>query len=53
VAEAKAAREAFLTSTTNDLLPIVRIDDDVIGNGEPGLLSLRLRERYLAHAAAK
>ncbi|MBV8736868.1 MAG: D-amino-acid transaminase [Alphaproteobacteria bacterium] len=53
VAEAKAAREAFLTSTTLDLLPVVRIDDDVISNGEPGLLTLRLRERYLAHAAAK
>ncbi len=52
VAEAKTAREAFLTSTTNDLLPIVRIDDDVIGNGAPGPLTLRLRERYLAHAAA-
>jgi D-alanine transaminase len=53
VAEAKAAREAFLTSTTNDLLPVVRIDDDIIGNGEPGFLTLRLRERYLAHVAAQ
>ncbi len=52
VAETKTAREAFLTSTTNDLLPVVRIDDDVVGNGAPGLLTLRLRERYLAHAAA-
>ena len=52
VAEAKAAREAFLTSTTLDLLPVVRINDDIVGNGAPGLLTLRLRERYLAHAAA-
>jgi len=51
-AEAKAAREAFLTSTTVDLLPVVRIDDQVVGNGAPGLLTLRLRELYLAHAAA-
>jgi D-alanine transaminase len=51
VAEAKAAREAFLTSTTADLLPVVRIDDDTVGNGAPGLLTLRLRRLYLAHAA--
>jgi D-alanine transaminase len=52
VVEAKAAREAFLTSTTTDLLPVVRIDDDSVGNGAPGLLTLRLRELYLAHVAA-
>lgn len=52
VAEAKAAREAFLTSTTADLLPVVRIDGDPIGSGVPGPLSRRLREFYLAHAAA-
>jgi D-alanine transaminase len=52
VAEAKAASEAFLTSTTVDLLPVVRIDGDPIGGGVPGPLSRRLRESYLAHAAA-
>ncbi len=52
VVEAKAAREAFLTSTTADLLPVVRIDDAPIGNGKPGLLTERLRAAYLAHAAA-
>jgi D-alanine transaminase len=51
VAEAKAAREAFLTSTTADLLPIIRIDGCAIGDGVPGPLSRRLRELYLAHAA--
>jgi D-alanine transaminase len=52
LAEAKAAREAFLTSTTVDLLPVVRIDGDPVGGGAPGPLSRRLRECYLAHAAA-
>ncbi len=52
VAEAKAAREAFLTSTTAELLPIVRIDGDPVGDGRPGPLSRRLREFYLAHAAS-
>jgi D-alanine transaminase len=53
VAEAKAAREAFLTSTTNFVLPVVRIDDTPIGNGHPGSIALRLRAAYDAHTAAQ
>jgi D-alanine transaminase len=53
VAEARAAREAFLTSTTAELLPIVRIDGEPVGDGKPGPLSRKLREGYLAHAAAR
>ena len=50
--EAKAAREAFLTSTTADLLPVVRIDDTPVGEGRPGPLARQLRAAYFAHAAA-
>jgi D-alanine transaminase len=50
VEEAKGASEAFLTSTTVDLLPVVRIDGQSVGNGMPGPLSRRLRDCYLAHA---
>jgi D-alanine transaminase len=52
VAEAKAAREAFATSTAIDLLPIVRIDGEPVADGRPGPLAQRLRAWYLAHAAA-
>jgi D-alanine transaminase len=52
VEEAKAAREAFLTSTTVDLLPVVRIDGAPVGDSKPGPLSRKLRAAYLAHAAA-
>jgi D-alanine transaminase len=52
VEEAKAAREAFLTSTTADLLPVVRIDGAPVADGRPGPLSCKLRAAYLAHAAA-
>ncbi|HTZ36066.1 MAG TPA: D-amino-acid transaminase [Stellaceae bacterium] len=52
VAEAKYACEAFLTSTTADLLPVVAIDGDPVGDGKPGPLSSRLRAAYLTHAAA-
>src|SRR5437867_7652760 len=53
VAEAKAAREAFLTSTTADLLPVVRIDGAPVGEGKPGSLSRKLRAAYFAHALAR
>jgi D-alanine transaminase len=51
LAEALAAREAFITSATNFVMPVVRIDGKPIGNGAPGLLSLRLRAEY--HSAAE
>jgi D-alanine transaminase len=51
VEEAKAAREAFITSATNIVMPVVKIDDKPIGNGAPGLLSLRLRAEF--HSAAE
>ena len=50
VDEAKAAREAFITSTTNLVRPVTQIDDAVIGNGEPGETSRRLLGLYLAYA---
>jgi D-alanine transaminase len=51
VAEAQAAREAFITSATNFVMPVVRIDSKPIGNGAPGLLSLKLRAEF--HTAAE
>jgi len=36
------AKEAFLTSTTKRILPIVQVDDRIIGNGKPGPVSLSL-----------
>lgn len=47
VAEAKSAREAFLTSTSSLILPVTRIDDAVVANGKPGSISRRLLEHYL------
>jgi len=52
VAEAKAAREAFLTSASNFLVPVVRIDDTSIGGGVPGPVTRRLIEAYASYAAA-
>lgn len=45
--EAKAADEAFITSATTFVMPVVQIDDTTIGLGQPGPLTKRLREIYL------
>jgi len=50
VAEVKTAREAFISSTTNFVVPVVRIDDTPVGEGRPGPLALRLRALYATHA---
>lgn len=44
VAEAKAAREAFISSATTIALPVVAIDGDPVANGHPGSVTLSLRE---------
>jgi D-alanine transaminase len=49
LAEAQAAREAALSSTSSLLLPVVAIDDRTVGNGHPGTLVRRLMELYDAH----
>ncbi len=46
-AEAKAAEEAFITSATNLVMPVVGIDDARIGTGVPGPLTARLRQLYI------
>lgn len=50
VAEAKAAREAFLTSTTAYVTPVVKIDGNVISDGAPGPVTRRLQELYRDYA---
>jgi D-alanine transaminase len=48
--EAYAAREAFVTSATQFVMPVVRIDGRPVGNGAPGLIASALRRDYHAHA---
>lgn len=45
--EAYAADEAFLTSASNFVLPIVEIDGKRIGGGQPGPVARKLREIFL------
>jgi D-alanine transaminase len=48
--EAMRAREAFLSSSSSFVLPITRIDGKPVGEGEPGPMTRRLREIYVAAA---
>jgi len=52
VDEAIAAKEAFITSASSFVLPVVTIDGVQIADGQPGALTKRLREVYLAFAQA-
>ena len=40
------ADEAFLTSTTREIVPIVRVDDASIGTGHPGPVTRALLDGY-------
>ena len=50
VDEAKAARETFVTSATSFVTPVTQIDNEVIGNGKAGSVSLRMLDAYIAYA---
>lgn len=50
VEEAQAADEAFITSATTIVMPVVKIDGKLVGNGNPGSVSMRLRQLYLEEA---
>jgi D-alanine transaminase len=51
VKEALAAREAFLTSATNGVMPIVQIDGKKIGSGKPGPVATALRAGLISAQA--
>ena len=50
VEEAFQAREAFITSASQVVLPVVRIDGHSVGNGAPGLITTALRRDYHRYA---
>jgi len=47
IEEAKAADEAFITSASSFVMPVVEIDGVTLGDGKPGKVAPRLREIYL------
>lgn len=51
VAEAKAAREAFITAASTVVMPVVRIDGEAVANGHPGSVARMLRAEF--HGSAE
>ena len=52
VDEAKNAAEAFITSASSFVIPVIGIDGEAIGTGKPGAITSRLREIYIESARA-
>ena len=52
VAEALAAKEAFITSASLFVQPVVSIDGKTVASGKPGPMATRLREIYIDFARA-
>ncbi|PIR69400.1 MAG: amino acid aminotransferase [Candidatus Niyogibacteria bacterium CG10_big_fil_rev_8_21_14_0_10_46_36] len=50
--EIKQVSEAFLTATNKEILPVVRINKYVIGDGKVGLHTKELMSRFRAHTAS-
>jgi D-alanine transaminase len=52
VEQAKSAREAFISAATNFAMPVIAIDGVKVGDGQPGPVTKRLRQAYIAQAKA-
>ena len=50
--EAYGAREAFITSASQIVLPVIRIDGRTIGDGTPGPVAISLRRQFHRYAEA-
>jgi D-alanine transaminase len=48
--EAYRAREAFITSASQIVLPVIRIDGRTIGDGKPGPVAMSLRQQFHRYA---
>jgi D-alanine transaminase len=53
IAEAQGAAEAFITSASAFVTPVVEIDGVPLGDGAPGPVTKRLRELYIAESRAR
>lgn len=53
VDELRTAREVFLTSSSAFALPVVQVDDRIIGNGRPGSVTRRIIELFEHYARAE
>ena len=51
--EAYEASEAFITSASTFVYPVVKVDERILGNGAPGPVATKLRQLYIEMALAE
>ena len=49
VSELERVTEAFISSSSREVMPVIQIDDQIIGTGQPGSLTRALLEKYRAY----
>ncbi len=47
MSELENAKEVFLTSSSHLVCPVTKIDNEPVSNGVPGILTNRLKERFI------
>ena len=47
VDELMEAKEIFATATSRKILPVLKLNNKIIGNGKPGAITIRLYEKFL------
>jgi D-alanine transaminase len=53
ISDVKEAEEVFVTSTTQEVMPIIEIDNTLIGNGKPGEMTKKIQAAFSAEIALK
>src|SRR5262249_20759578 len=41
-----AANEAFVSTTAGGIIPVTQVNDQPLGNGAPGLMTMKLQQQY-------
>jgi branched-chain amino acid aminotransferase len=49
VSEIDRVTEAFITSSSREVMPVIQIDEQTIGSGQPGSIAQTLQEKYRAY----
>ena len=53
LSELATIQECFITSTTKEIMPIIQIDDQLIGTGQPGPATQRMQRAFQAYIASQ
>ena len=51
--ELYTADECFLTGTAAEIIPVIKVDDRVIGNGVPGEITKKIIDNFKNHIDEK